>query len=374
MNPAAPKVFISYRREETAGHAGRLYDAIAARFGDDNVFMDVDLAPGIDFVEQITDAVGVCDVLLVVIGPSWATGSAAHGRARLEDPNDFVRLEVETALRRPDVTVIPLLVAGARMPDPSELPEDLRALSRRNALELSDLRWRYDIGRLVNTLAELLEKPSGRSEGAPPPPEEQRPPTPEEQRPRTLPTRGRRVRLGAIVATLALGAGVAVLAIAGVFSTGTHTGQRQGTTGAGSRDATTDDAVRLVGTYKKLYEAKDVNGLRRLLDPDVVFKKGNEQQLHGIDKVLAQYAAEFKRFGKHNPTFDWQTAHSDATQNELEVAGSYVLSVDDRRETGRFGFLIRNISSSLMITEICFQCPDLRPGGVLATIRLPTPA
>jgi hypothetical protein len=367
-------VFISYRREETAGHAGRLYDAIAARFGDDNVFMDVDLAPGIDFVEQITDAVGVCDVLLVVIGPSWATGSAAHGRARLEDPNDFVRLEVETALRRPDVTVIPLLVAGARMPDPSELPEDLRALSRRNALELSDLRWRYDIGRLVNTLAELLEKPSGRSEGAPPPPEEQPPPTPEEQRPRTLPTRGRRVRLGAIVATLALGAGVAVLAIAGVFSTGTHTGQRQGTTGAGSRDATTDDAVRLVGTYKKLYEAKDVNGLRRLLDPDVVFKKGNEQQLHGIDKVLAQYAAEFKRFGKHNPTFDWQTAHSDATQNELEVAGSYVLSVDDRRETGRFGFLIRNISSSLMITEICFQCPDLRPGGVLATIRLPTPA
>jgi hypothetical protein len=72
VNTAAPKVFISYRREETAGHAGRLYDAIAARFGDRNVFMDVDLAPGIDFVEQITEAVGACGVLLVVMGPTWA--------------------------------------------------------------------------------------------------------------------------------------------------------------------------------------------------------------------------------------------------------------------------------------------------------------
>ena len=73
MNVATPKVFISYRREETAGHAGRLYDAIGARFGERNVFMDVDLAPGIDFVEQITEAVGACDALLVVMGPTWAT-------------------------------------------------------------------------------------------------------------------------------------------------------------------------------------------------------------------------------------------------------------------------------------------------------------
>jgi hypothetical protein len=155
VNVATPKVFISYRREETAGHAGRLYDALGARFGGRNVFMDVDLAPGIDFAEQITEAVGACDALLVVIGPKWATTLDA----RLADPNDFVRLELEIALRRPDVRVIPLLVAGARMPDPGDLPESVRTLARRNALGLSDLRWRDDVRRLVSTLDELLEGP-----------------------------------------------------------------------------------------------------------------------------------------------------------------------------------------------------------------------
>ena len=166
MNVATPKVFISYRREETAGHAGRLYDAIGARFGERNVFMDVDLAPGIDFVEQITEAVGACDALLVVMGPTWATTLDDRGHARLADPNDFVRLELETALRRPDVRVIPLLVAGARMPDPDDLPESVRTLARRNALGLSDLRWRDDVRRLVSTLDELREGPRDLAETA----------------------------------------------------------------------------------------------------------------------------------------------------------------------------------------------------------------
>jgi hypothetical protein len=157
VNVATPKVFISYRREETAGHAGRLYDAIGARFGERNVFMDVDLAPGIDFVEQITEAVGACDALLVVMGPTWATTLDDRGHARLADPNDFVRLELETALRRPDVRVIPLLVAGAGMPDPDDLPESVRTLARRNALALSDLRWRDDVRRLVSTLDALRD-------------------------------------------------------------------------------------------------------------------------------------------------------------------------------------------------------------------------
>lgn len=159
MNAGAPKVFISYRREETAGHAGRLYDAIAARFGERNVFMDVELAPGVDFVEQITEAVGACDALLVVIGPRWAAPADGRSDSRLADPKDFVRLEVETALRRPDLRVIPLLVGGARMPDPDDLPESVRALARRNALELSDLRWRDDIRRLVSTVEEQLGEP-----------------------------------------------------------------------------------------------------------------------------------------------------------------------------------------------------------------------
>ena len=151
-----PKVFISYRREETAGHAGRLYDVMSSRFGDANVFMDVDIAPGVDFVNRITQAVGACHVLLVMIGPRWTSiGGGAH-MARLAEPGDFVRLEVEEGLRRADVTVIPVLVGGARMPEPAELPPPLRSLSRRNALELSDTRWRYDVDRLLAALERLL--------------------------------------------------------------------------------------------------------------------------------------------------------------------------------------------------------------------------
>jgi hypothetical protein len=151
-----PKVFITYRREDTAAHAGRLYDAMVARFGEDNVFMDVDMAPGVDFVERITEAVAACHVLIVVMGPSWATVEDERGTARLADPEDFVRLEVETALRRTDVTPIPVLVAGARMPNREDLPPELRPITRRNALELGDQRWRYDVERLISTLDELL--------------------------------------------------------------------------------------------------------------------------------------------------------------------------------------------------------------------------
>jgi hypothetical protein len=151
-----PKVFITYRREETAPHAGRLYDAMVARFGEGNVFMDVDMAPGVDFVERITEAVAACHVLIVVMGPRWATVEDEEGTARLADPEDFVRLEVETALRRADVTPIPVLVAGARMPNRRDLPQELRPLTRRNALELSEGRWRSDVGRLITTLDELL--------------------------------------------------------------------------------------------------------------------------------------------------------------------------------------------------------------------------
>jgi TIR domain len=150
-----PSVFISYRREGTAMHAGRLYDATAARFGEHNVFMDLEMAPGVDFVERITAAVGSCRALLVVIGPQWM----GAGGSRIADPADFVRLEVETALRAADVTVIPVLVEGACMPAPEQLPAELRPLARRNAIELSDLRWRYDCQRLMTALDELLNEP-----------------------------------------------------------------------------------------------------------------------------------------------------------------------------------------------------------------------
>ena len=148
---STPSVFISYRRSETAGHAGRLYDAMAARFGDANVFMDVDLQPGVDFVERISTIVAACDVLLVVIGPEWAEPGEGQTRPRISDPNDFVGLEVGTALRRSDVTVIPLLVAGgadarcrgaAGAAAPVDAPQRARAQRRALALRCRPARGR----------------------------------------------------------------------------------------------------------------------------------------------------------------------------------------------------------------------------------------
>ncbi len=153
---AAQKVFISYRREDSAAYAGRIYDAIVACFGEDNVFMDVELEPGVDFVERITEVVSGCAALVVVIGPNWASAADGDGTPRLHDPADFVRREVGAAIRRADVTVIPVLVNKATMPRAAELPEELQPLARRNALELSDGRWRYDVGRLTARLEELL--------------------------------------------------------------------------------------------------------------------------------------------------------------------------------------------------------------------------
>jgi TIR domain-containing protein len=156
LDGAPPSVFISYRREDTAAHAGRLYDAMVARFGERNVFMDVDIAPGVNFVERITEAVSGCLVLIVVMGPRWASVEDEDGAARLANPDDFVRLEVETALRRDEVTPIPVLVSGARMPKRDQLPTELHPITYRNALELSDTRWSYDVGRLNATLDVLL--------------------------------------------------------------------------------------------------------------------------------------------------------------------------------------------------------------------------
>ena len=149
-------VFISYRREEASGHAGRLYDAVERHLGPDNVFMDLTIEPGTDFVEAIQEGVGGCRVLLVVIGSRWLSVKDAHGRVRLENPDDFVRLEVSTGLARSDLRVVPVLVHGARMPRADELPDDLARLARRHAVELSDGRWTFDVGKLLDAVDRAL--------------------------------------------------------------------------------------------------------------------------------------------------------------------------------------------------------------------------
>jgi hypothetical protein len=155
--PRRANIFISYRRGDSAGHTGRLFDRLSHRFPE-RVFMDVDtIQPGIDFVESIEQAVGCCEVVVVMIGREWLSLTDAAGRRRLDDPGDFVRLEIATALAR-DICVIPVLVEGAAMPRPEDLPPDLARLTRRNAIELSDARWTFDVNRLIVAIEKVLQE------------------------------------------------------------------------------------------------------------------------------------------------------------------------------------------------------------------------
>jgi hypothetical protein len=152
----AGMIFLSYRRDDSGGHVGRLYDALSARFGSQRLFVDIDhISAGQDFVQVVDDAVARCAVLLVVIGKRWA-GSGRVGKRRIDSPADFVRLEVAGGLRRQGLRVIPVLVGGAVMPGPTELPDDIKDLARRNAFELSDTRWKDDVARLIGQLDQAL--------------------------------------------------------------------------------------------------------------------------------------------------------------------------------------------------------------------------
>jgi TIR domain len=152
----APMIFLSYRRDDSAGHVGRLYDALSAKFGSQRIFVDIDhISAGQDFKEVVDDAVARCAVLLVVMGKRWA-GSGRVGKRRIDNPGDFVRLEVAGGLARQGLRVIPVLVGGATMPGPTELPDDIKDLARRNAFELSDTRWKEDVARLIAQLDQTI--------------------------------------------------------------------------------------------------------------------------------------------------------------------------------------------------------------------------
>ena len=154
------RIFINYRRGDSGGYAGRLYDSLASHSDDWQVFMDIDtIEPGVDFTEVIDRELETCDVVVAMVGPHWLAAEDSAGRRRLDNPDDFVRAELEAALAR-DIRVIPAQVQGAGMPSSDQLPDPLRRFARRNALELSDARWRYDVDRLVQLLerAQQLEE------------------------------------------------------------------------------------------------------------------------------------------------------------------------------------------------------------------------
>ncbi|MGH2826515.1 MAG: DPP IV N-terminal domain-containing protein [Actinomycetota bacterium] len=154
-------VFVSYRRSDAPGYAGRLYDHLKPAFGHEHVFMDIDtLEFGKDFSVSITRALDDCHALLAVIGPSWLDVRNEKGNRRLDDPRDFVRKEILAALIRDDVLVIPVLVQGAEMPGPEELPAPLEPLAYRHALKISDDHWSYDMGRLTEAIQRAAEHES----------------------------------------------------------------------------------------------------------------------------------------------------------------------------------------------------------------------
>ena len=152
------KCFVSYRRHDSADAAGRIYDRLVAQYGHEGVFKDVDNIPlGADFRQVISDAVGSCAVLLAVIGRDWLTASNERGDRRLDDPSDFVRIEIETALQR-TIPVIPLLVRDASIPPEDALPDSLRDLVYRNGIRIrSDPDFHHDMDRLIAALDEVME-------------------------------------------------------------------------------------------------------------------------------------------------------------------------------------------------------------------------
>jgi hypothetical protein len=151
-------VFISYRRDDSSGFARGIYDRLAKRLGRKSVFFDVDnIELGEDFVDVLSERVGKCNALVAVIGASWCSSADTRNQRRLDHPHDFVRIEIEAALER-GIRVIPVLVDGASMPRPEDLPDSLKKLARRQGIEVSHTHFDSDVKKLTRTLSLMLEE------------------------------------------------------------------------------------------------------------------------------------------------------------------------------------------------------------------------
>jgi hypothetical protein len=150
-------VFISYRRQTAAGEARALFNELAERLGANAVFMDVDsISLGRDFRSELQKRLAACDLMLVLIDKDWVTARDDGGQIRLENAGDFVRMEIEAALRR-DIVVTPVLVKGAQMPNAEQLPAEIRDLAYRNGFALSHDRWESDVREMLRRL-DLVER------------------------------------------------------------------------------------------------------------------------------------------------------------------------------------------------------------------------
>ena len=150
------RIFINYRRGDDQAAAGRLYDRLLQHFDREQLFMDVDaIEPGVDFVKSLDEQVATCIAFVAVIGPRWLSARTNDGNPRLYNPTDYVRIEIESALKR-DIRVIPVLVDGASMPRQSDLPPSLQAFARRNAVEIAHHRFAADCDELVLRIKRAL--------------------------------------------------------------------------------------------------------------------------------------------------------------------------------------------------------------------------
>ncbi len=149
---ATPTIFISYRREDSAGQSGRIFDRLVQQFGKGHVYRDIDtITAGEDFVEAVREKINQSDILLALIGPKWLTAADEEGRWRLADENDLVRIEIATALER-NMRVIPVLLQGAAIPKIKDLPGELAKLAQRNAVEIRDTNFDLDTEQLIAKL------------------------------------------------------------------------------------------------------------------------------------------------------------------------------------------------------------------------------
>ena len=171
-------VFISYRRQTAPGEARALFNDLVSRLGKSSVFMDVDsIALGRDFRRVLRKTLESCDLMLVVIDKNWVEAKDEEGRTRLKSPDDFVRMEIETALKR-DIVVTPILVEGAQMPTTEQLPREIEDLAYRNAFELTHNRWESDVQEMVRRLGLVSSEQALEIETDHPPTAPPRDPTP----------------------------------------------------------------------------------------------------------------------------------------------------------------------------------------------------
>jgi hypothetical protein len=166
-----PKIFISYRRDDTIDATGRMFDRLAAAFGTENVFKDVDSIPlGSDFTTIIAERLNDCEIVIVVIGRFWLTVRGRDGKARLDNPGDYVRIEIEQALNSRAV-VVPALIGNIDMPREEQLPESIRKLTRKHAISIRpDPDFHRDMDRLIRALEDLQKRrdSSAQKESTPP--------------------------------------------------------------------------------------------------------------------------------------------------------------------------------------------------------------